>query len=126
MRKHALNGKVGLSRICRSEHGGHAGAAGAGDATACRGEGDWHQELETGVSFSCRPKPMCTTMRRAKRCGWLVLKLWNESRTNRGRIADSQPVGIRSRLHLGMATHSHTIGGAAAAASAAKWLRSRC
>src|SRR5262245_61097167 len=69
---------------------------------------------------------MCITMRRAKPCGWLVLKLWNESRTNRGRIADSQPVGIRSRLYLDMTTHSHTIGGAAATASAAKWLRSRC
>src|SRR5262245_57402693 len=29
-----------------------------------------------------------------------VLKLWNESRTNRARIADSIPVGIRSRPHL--------------------------
>src|SRR5215831_9903380 len=29
-----------------------------------------------------------------------VIKLWNESRTNRARIADSIAVGIRSRRHL--------------------------
>jgi hypothetical protein len=29
-----------------------------------------------------------------------VIKLWNESRTNRARIADSLAVGIRSRRHL--------------------------
>ena len=31
-----------------------------------------------------------------------VLKLWNESGTNRARIADSMPVGIRSRPHLAL------------------------
>src|SRR5262245_12688069 len=36
-----------------------------------------------------------------------VLKLWNESRTNRARIADSIPVGIRSRPHL-VAWPGHT------------------
>jgi|ERR1700704_463034 hypothetical protein len=33
-------------------------------------------------------------------CDQPVLKLWNESRTNRARIADSIPVRIRSRLPL--------------------------
>jgi hypothetical protein len=35
-----------------------------------------------------------------KAVGAPVLKLWNESRTNRARIADSVIVGIRSRRHL--------------------------
>jgi hypothetical protein len=35
-----------------------------------------------------------------KAVGAPVLKLWNESRTNRARIADSVIVGIRSRQHL--------------------------
>jgi len=35
-----------------------------------------------------------------KVCGEPVLSLWNESRTNRARIADSVLVGIRSRPHL--------------------------
>src|SRR5215469_15919539 len=35
-----------------------------------------------------------------KAVGAPVLKLWNESRTNRARIADSVVVGIRSRPHL--------------------------
>jgi hypothetical protein len=35
-----------------------------------------------------------------KGCGSPVLKLWNESRTNRARIADSVVVGIRSRPYL--------------------------
>jgi len=33
-----------------------------------------------------------------------VIKLWNESRTNRARIADSVAVGIRSRRHLVVAS----------------------
>jgi hypothetical protein len=41
-----------------------------------------------------------TTMRRDKAVMSSVLNLWNESRTNRARIADSAAVGIRSRPHL--------------------------
>lgn len=37
---------------------------------------------------------------RGKLCGRPVLKLWNESRTNRARIADSTVVRIRSRPHV--------------------------
>src|SRR5258708_2958268 len=37
---------------------------------------------------------------REQACDQPVLKLWNESRTNRARIADSIPVRIRSRLPL--------------------------
>jgi len=40
------------------------------------------------------------TMRRDKAVMSSVLNLWNESRTNRARIADSAVVGIRSRPHL--------------------------
>jgi hypothetical protein len=43
---------------------------------------------------------VCTTMRRDKAVMSSVLNLWNESRTNRARIADSAAVGIRSRPHL--------------------------
>jgi hypothetical protein len=35
-----------------------------------------------------------------KPVGSPVLRLWNESRTNRARIADSIPIGFRSRPHI--------------------------
>jgi hypothetical protein len=40
-----------------------------------------------------------------------VIKLWNESRTNRARIADSIAVGIRSRRHLVVASVATTKSG---------------
>jgi len=59
------------------------------------------------VAWGIRSQPAgapCTTMQHGTRCGETpdihVLKLWNESRTNRARIADSPPVRVRSRRHL--------------------------
>src|SRR5262249_56708311 len=40
------------------------------------------------------PGAICTTMRRKPADSGAVLKLWNESRTNRARIADSTAVGF--------------------------------
>src|SRR5262245_43633888 len=42
----------------------------------------------------------CTTMQRGNVRESPVLKLWNDSGTNRARIADSTFVGIRSRPYL--------------------------
>jgi hypothetical protein len=43
MPEHAFNGEMGLAGIGRPEHGGDAGATGAGIAIARRGEGDGHR-----------------------------------------------------------------------------------
>src|SRR6516165_10124496 len=58
-------------------------------------------EKEIGIKGGAMGRScFCTTTKRPKgRCP-PVLNLWNGSRTNRARIADSKDVGLRSRLHL--------------------------
>jgi hypothetical protein len=67
-----------------------------------------------GLTAANRPH-LAAAMARESLVGSPVFKLWNESRTNRARIADSMLVRIRSRRHV-VACSGHTT-------TSCKWRR---
>src|SRR5262245_23337685 len=108
MREHALDREVGLAGVGGSKHRGDAGAACAGVAVARRREGNCH--FGSGKRKGPPPFPSLFMYHNATG-GKPVIKLWNESRTNRGRIADSPPVGFRSLPYLAPALSEATTSG---------------
>src|ERR1700733_5930404 len=50
-----------------------------------------------------------------------VLKVWNESGTNRGRIGDSDPVRLRSLRYMALAAILNTRSGGIARSGASPW-----
>jgi hypothetical protein len=86
-----------------------AGSAGHGSArrfstSAEGGSGALHGAHFPGTAEGCLSRRQGLRRARDKQrespVGSPVLKLWNESRTNRARIADSIHVGFRSRPHI--------------------------
>ena len=71
------------------------GETGAGPVPSLRAFSRQCQGLPIAAA---RDRP--AARRRGSPVGSPVLKLWNESRTNRARIADSIPVGFRSRPYI--------------------------
>ena len=109
MGQHPLDGEMRLAGIGRPQHGGDAGAAGTRGTVRLRGKGDGHYASKLAAGhFRCPTKGFlyhnATTDRAA-------VKLWNESGTNRARIADSGAVRLRSRRYLASRFHAATRSG---------------
>src|SRR5690348_1134798 len=110
MAEHALDGEVGLAGIGGPEHGGDAGAAGAGVASSRRGEGNRHHVSgKAEKAFCAGPYPPLLYHNAAGRAH--PRRRWNESGTNRARIADSIAVKVRSRQYVAVWRAVPTISG---------------
>ena len=105
MRQHPLDGEMGLAGIGRPEHGGDAGAAGAQITIGGRREGNRHRRPGRAATERRRLHLYHNNTRESP-----VLKVWNESGTNRGRIGDSRRVRLRSLRHMA-ATSRNTRSG---------------
>ena len=111
MRQHALDGEMGLAGIGRPQHGGDAGAAGARGAVGLRGKGDGHYASRLAAGLFAGPARGFLYHNATHRRRLAPVKLWNESGTNRARIADSGAMRLRSRRHLASGALSATRSG---------------
>src|ERR1700721_2089591 len=95
MREHALDREVSFARIGRPENGRDAGPTKAYVTTDRGGEGDGPQGSgKTRRERSPALRYVSVSQRAVEKP---VIKMWNESGTNRARIGDSVPVCFRSR-----------------------------
>src|SRR5262245_38372667 len=88
--------RVRTSAVPNAEAKGHRRidiAGGKRESSEARRRNSDHARRARSTTVHCRIMALPAG-------GRPVIKLWNESRTNRARIADSIAVGIRSRRHL--------------------------
>src|SRR5579863_6368334 len=111
MRQHPLDGEMGLAGVGRTKNSSDAGAA--------RANLDWWQAKMKSALRARRAarrrrlhlyhnnttEKSCAVRNRS------VIKVWNESGTNRGRIGDSRRVRLRSLRHMALLLFQNTIWG---------------
>src|ERR1700757_2933292 len=122
MRQHPLDSEVGFPGIGGTEYGGDAGAAGTQLTIGRRRKGYRHSEARHSRLAKWERRfsrwlwrdrqTACVSQRDAVQFLRLpVLKVWNESGTNHGRIADSQVVRLCSPRDMEWQVQGNTRSG---------------